>query len=1042
MTKRRISKMDTEQLNRLVSVLAKGTDPVAETAREDAVAQLLDCWLKSPVCVHPALLALMRQEAVDARHDQELPVTVSFGHLLFDTKTEVVALEAISRYARQLSVCANSEPESSAIFVLYWAAIASALAHHDARISSDSYESLAESLADLGTQKWMPVSLRDLFSHTAEISQAKRRDAPNSALKDDTGIGSVKGNTEVPPKGPDSQWLTASFNTPTERPGSQVSHYKLLDVLGEGGMGIVYRAWQDHPMKRQVALKVIKPGMDSRRIIARFEAERQALAFLDHPNIAHIYDAGTTESGRPYFVMEYVEGLPITEHCDRHKLMIEDRLRLFLQVCHAVQHAHQKGIIHRDIKPSNIVVSLQDGQSVPKIIDFGIAKALTAPLMEETLSTGQSLLFGTPEYMSPEQADMAKEDIDTRSDIYSLGVLLYVLLTGMLPFDTKDLRKGGVEHIRQVIREADPRVPSGQLLRLGEQAKKIAETRRMEVTALAKHLRKELEWIPLKAMRKERSDRYRSASELADDIENYLIDAPLIAGPPSTIYRLKKSVRRHKTFVAGSLAVLAASLIGTIVSTIFAIGEGHALAEAKAVSDFLQFSVLNSLDPFKVSGRQITIRSVLDAASKDLQNNFHGTPMAEAEIRHTIGFAYWSLGLFKLAELHYRRAVDICRAHLGNEDPKTLLWVKELGWVYLYDSRYDEAERLATETLERMQRVLAHDDELRLHTMILLASVYHMRGHFDEAEQLCITALDTLRHKKGEEYINLPSYMVTLAWISRMQGRYDEAEDLYKCGLKISLRELGERDFLTLMIKRELGELYHNQGRYGEAERLMLEALAGWQNAWGQEHPETLWTMSYLARLYYGQARYEEAESLFAKALETSRVVLGEAHYLTVLSMHGLGALYLSQGRYDEAESLLNEVLGIASHVMGEENWCTLRVMNTLAKLYEAQERYQMADSLFNETLKGRISNLGEDHPGTLETKNDLGVLHKEQGSYDKAEPLLLEALEGRRLKLGDTHPHTIESWNDLIDLYEAWNKPEEAEKWRAKLPETEAMRE
>jgi len=344
--------------------------------------------------------------------------------------------------------------------------------------------------------------------------------------------------------------LTTTSDFFIEKPGSWISQYRLLSVLGEGGMGIAYLAEQEHPIKRRVALKVIKPGMDSKRVIARFEAERQALALLDHPNIAHVHEAGTTDSGRPYFAMEYVEGLPITEHCDRHKLTIEDRVRLFQQVCQAVHHAHQKGIIHRDIKSSNILVLIENDKAIPKIIDFGVAKAIAQPLTERTLLTEDRQLLGTPEYMSPEQADLASEDIDTRSDIYSLGVLLYVLLTGSLPFEAADLRRGGIEHIRQVIRETNPKTPSTRLTSLGKEAEKVAERRCTEVATLARRLHKELEWIPLKAMRKERSERYRSASELADDIENYLIGAPLIAGPPSTIYRLKKSVRRHKALVA------------------------------------------------------------------------------------------------------------------------------------------------------------------------------------------------------------------------------------------------------------------------------------------------------------------------------------------------------------------------------------------------------------------------------------------------------------------------------------------------------------
>jgi serine/threonine protein kinase len=364
---------------------------------------------------------------------------------------------------------------------------------------------------------------------------------------------------------------TASLGAILEKPGGYIDRYKLINILGEGGMGIVYLAEQEHPIKRRLALKVIKPGMDSKRVIARFEVERQALALLDHPNIAHVFDAGTTESGRPYFVMEFVEGLPITEHCDHHKLTVDERLKLFLQVCHAVHHAHQKGIIHRDIKPSNILVTTNEDQAVSKIIDFGVAKAVIQPLTERTLYTEHGQLFGTPEYMSPEQADMASEDIDIRSDIYSLGVLLYELLTGVLPFNPDTLRTGGIENIRKVIRETNPRTPSKQLTSLGEEARKVAERRRIEITALTRKLHKELEWIPLKAMRKERSERYRSAAELADDIENYLKGDPLIAGPPSTLYRARKFMRRHKALVTGVAAVLAVLLAGVFISTIFAI---------------------------------------------------------------------------------------------------------------------------------------------------------------------------------------------------------------------------------------------------------------------------------------------------------------------------------------------------------------------------------------------------------------------------------------------------------------------------------------
>lgn len=307
-----------------------------------------------------------------------------------------------------------------------------------------------------------------------------------------------------------------------EGPGTKIGRYELMELIGEGGMGLVYPARQKEPVKRRVALKIIKPGMDSSEIITRFEAERQTLALLDHHNIAHVYDAGTTDAGRPYFVMEYVKGMSIVRYCDEYRLDVEQRLRLFREVCEGVHHAHQKGVIHRDIKPSNILISLHEDRAVPKIIDFGIAKAAASTLTEKTMFTFQGQLLGTPEYMSPEQVDLATHDIDTRSDIYSLGVVLYELLAGVLPFDRESLQKIGLAEPQRTLREVEPTSPSIRLTNLGEQAKAIAESRSTQVVPLARRLHRELEWIPLKAMRKDRCRRYKSASDMADDIQSYL----------------------------------------------------------------------------------------------------------------------------------------------------------------------------------------------------------------------------------------------------------------------------------------------------------------------------------------------------------------------------------------------------------------------------------------------------------------------------------------------------------------------------------------
>jgi len=432
-----------------------------------------------------------------------------------------------------------------------------------------------------------------------------------------------------------------------EAPGTKIGRYELLEQIGEGGMGLVYLAQQQEPVKRKVALKIVKLGMDTKQVVARFEAERQTLALLAHPNIAHVFDAGTTDTGRPYFVMEYVEGQSVTKYCDEKKLSVEQRLELFQQVCEGVHHAHQKGIIHRDIKPSNILVSIHGDRAVPKIIDFGIAKAITQPLLtEKTSFTEHGQLLGTPEYMSPEQAEMAYQDVDTRSDIYSLGVLLYELLAGATPFDAKRLRKGGIDYIQQVICEEEPRTPSARLTSLGDKAEAVAERRRTQIITLTRRLHRELEWIPMKAMRKDRSRRYRSASELSDDIQNYLTGAPLIAGPESSVYRARKFVHKHAGSVTSAALVAVVIVVGLITSTAFSFSaekargeEAAARVEAEQARDkeaALRVQVEQALaraeKAEKTADEQ---RKLAEERAEDYRRSLYTKNLALAEVAHT-----------------------------------------------------------------------------------------------------------------------------------------------------------------------------------------------------------------------------------------------------------------------------------------------------------------------------------------------------------------------------------------------------------------------
>ncbi|MFH1845270.1 MAG: tetratricopeptide repeat protein [bacterium] len=804
--------------------------------------------------------------------------------------------------------------------------------------------------------------------------------------------------------------------------GTKIGQYRLLEILGSGGMGEVYLAEQEKPIRRKVALKIIKLGMDTKEVIARFQSERQALAMMDHVNIAKIHDAGATQEGRPYFVMEYVAGIPITQYCDQHCLSTQERLGLFVQVCQAIHHAHQKGIIHRDIKPSNVLVSRQDGSSIPKVIDFGVAKATSREHTECTVFTEQGQLVGTPEYMSPEQAEMTGRFVDTTTDVYSLGVLLYELLTGMLPFESGALRRAGYDEIRRIIREEEPAKPSSRLSTLGDQAKMVASSRQTSVSALARRVRGELDWITMRALEKDRTRRYQSASEFALDIERYLRDEPVVAGPPSTAYRMTKLIKRHKRAVGTLLVIVTALAIGLGVSTTMYFraesARENAVNEARKVeriNTFLQ-EMLGSVNPAE-KGLDVTVRQVLDEAATTVETELADQPQIRAAVRSTIGITYAALGLYDSADPHLMAALATRRSVLGNEHPEVATGIYNLASLREMQGDFSEAERLFREAVTMRKKLFGEEHADVASGLVRLGTVYSFQGRYAEAEPVLREALAMQRRLLGEEHSDVADGLNNLATLLQRQGKHAEAEPLFHQALAVRRELFGEKHPHVASTLNELATLLQEEGKYAEAATVFQEALSIRKELFGDEHPETAVSLGNLALILRLQGKYPEAEAFYREALATQRKLFGEEHPDMAANLHNLSTVLKIQGRYAEAEPFSRQAVAMVKKAFGEEHPHAATCMATLAGLLAFQEKHAEAESMYLEALAMRKKAFGEEHAVIALNLNDLAVFLHGQKRYAEAESRYREGLAMQEKILGEDHPDVARSLHGLASL-------------------------
>ena len=777
-------------------------------------------------------------------------------------------------------------------------------------------------------------------------------------------------------------------NPPAARLPERIGPFRILRLLGEGGMGAVYLGEQQVPVQRQVALKVVHASLRSPNALARFTAERQALARLSHPNVAQLYEAGTTPDGFPYFAMEFLPGDTLGDYCRRMRLCIRERVLLFVQVCQGVQHAHQKGLIHRDLKPNNLLVAEIGGQVVPKVIDFGIAKALDEPLTDSAELTGAGAI-GTPSYMSPE-AFSGHVDLDTRTDIYSLGIVLYELLAGVRPSDLSGMALIRLNAAGQ--RPEPPRLTTRVLGLDADRAAEIAAERGLKRAQLAEQLRDDLDWIVGRAIAEDRDQRYATVADLAADLTRYLNDLPVEARPPSAGYRAGKFVRRHRVSVLAASLVLVALLLGIVGTTV---GMLRAAREAEAARQVVAFltRIFEVSDPGSGRGATVTARELLDQGAARIRDELSDQPIVQAQLLRTIGGVYRNLGLYVQAEPLEQVALTLRRSALGKQHPDVGRSLLALGTIYNLLGRYREAEPLQDQALGLLEAQLGSNDLDVAEARTQLGLTRFLLGDADAAERLHRAALATREHELGADSPEVAISLAHLGYLLNNRGRHAEAEPYLLRALAIRKATLGADHFLVSDSQDLLGDLYSNMGRFDAAVALYRDSLEVKRKVYAADHPLIAESYFSLGKAYAAQGKPEEARAALEAGLSLVERVLGPTHISLSRGLQELGLLLGNQGQWRQAEAAFTRLVAVYEAAVGPKHAWVGEPLNNLGwVLSDGLHEHARAEIVLRRAVDIFPMDQGPGYSGALARWSLANCLRDQQRAID-AEPYYAQAL-------------------------------------------------